>query len=124
MFTLVVIVNYQAKTDDLVIHTTLPKDLNNLTSIALPEGVSVTYDKVNGDLYGITVPGLTTFLSSKKQLKADWLQILTGKPTIRRVETTLFVQGMFDWIRQFFIDHQEKAPVLQWGFKQQTHPYS
>ncbi len=124
MFTLVVIVNYQAKTDDLVIHTTLPKDLSSLATLSLPEGASVTYGKTSGDLYGISIPGLTAFLGSKKQLKSDWRQVMSGKPTIRRVETTPFVQGLFDWIRQYFIDNQEKAPALQWGFKQQTHPYS
>lgn len=124
MFTLVVIVNYQAKTDDLVIHTTLPKDVSNLATLSLPEGASVTYGKTSGDLYSISVPALTAFLGSKKRLKSDWRQVMSSKPTIRRVETTPFVQGLFDWIRQYFIDNQEKAPVLQWGFKQQTHPYS
>ena len=121
MFTQVVIINYQAKTDDLALSTTLPRDLKNVSFFSIAEGVNITFDKANGDLYGISVERLNRFFDGKNQLRKDWSQIMTGKPMIRRVETTQFVQGLFDWVRQFFTDHQEKAPELQWGFKQQTN---
>lgn len=116
MFTQVTTVYYDKSKDALSLTTTLPKAApENIASLELPEGVTTTYNKLNGDPQQIFISKFQSeFLARHKNLSASFLQIDTGRPRLRRVETTPFLQGLFDWIREYAVDHQEKAPPLQW----------
>ena len=116
MFTQVTTVYYDKSKDSLALTTTLPKPpAENVASLELPESVTATYNKLNGDPQQIFIANFQSqFLTRHDDLREFFLQIDTGRPRLRRVETTPFLQGLFDWIREYAVDHHEKAPPLQW----------
>ena len=116
LFTMVVVINYDRAKDSLSLATTIPNVAENNEVLNLPNGIGVTYNRTNGDVQRILVPGFgKSFLKANPELSNAWAQLNPSRPTLRRVETTPFLQGLFDWIRIYAVDHQEKSPPLQWA---------